>query len=299
MALYDAVTALPFGITLPVTTSVTEVASRLDKALFGLQEMKRSIRLEMVLAAHAVGPMHPQALLLVGPPGTGKTATGEAVAQALGLPFIRISLAGHCDVVALKGSAFAWNSSGIGYFAQALIAARCQNPVVLVDEVDKAGGYSNSSVPNLLAEVLDPAESHRYADLFLQGLNLDLSQVIWVLTANDLSKVPDFVLNRCKVINLRSYNVEEKTTIIKNYFPKQIAASKRLDFTIEVEDEVARRLATEAKSLREAKRMLTEMVALLIEHRKPGGFKHLVVDRWDDSVTPEDDDPQSPIGFRP
>ena len=297
VAVYDALTGLPFGVSKPLTGTAAEVGSLLDKALFGLQEAKRTIRLELVLARHATGPMHPTPLLLWGPPGTGKTAFAEAVAQALGLPFYRISLAGHCDIVALKGSAFSWTAAGTGSFAQALITAGCENAIVLLDEVDKAGGYSQSNVQDGLAEVLDPDQSYRYMDLFLSGLAIDLSKVVWVLTANNLERVPDFVMNRCKAIELRAYTDEEKLVIVRKYFPLQIVRSRRLGFSIEVTEEVGRRLVAETDSLREAKRVLTELVALAIEDRLPGSFGEIRIDTWEGTAGDTDDRP--PMGFRP
>jgi len=229
----------------------------------------------------------------------GKTAVAEAIAEALGLPFVRISLAGHCDIPALKGSAYTWNSSGIGYLAQALIAAGAENLVMLLDEADKSGGYANSTVSNLYAEILDPDQAHRYQDLFLPGLEIDLSQVQFVLTANDIRAVPDFATNRCKVIRLRSYTADERLTIIRDFFPQQIVGARRLGFTIFVAPDIARRLAAEAESLREARRMLTEMVAWAIEQKEPGSFESLTIDTWDDCVLDADGDSGQQIGFRP
>jgi ATP-dependent Lon protease len=300
VVLYEALTGLPFGITAPTNKSIADVRRRLDEALFGLDEVKASVRLELVLAAHAEGPAHPTSLLLAGPPGVGKTAVAEAIAQALGVPFIRISLAGHCDVTQLKGSAFVWRDSGIGHLAQSLIAAGCENCVLLLDEVDKTGGYSNSSVSDLLAEVLDPDQARRYADLFLSGITIDLSKCYFVLTANDLSSVPDFAVNRCKLITLRSYTEDERAVIIRKYFPRQIQNARRLGFSIEVSPEIAQRLACVAPSLRDAKRMLTELVALAIEDRQPGTFKKITIDAWDEAVVRSgDDDSPQPMGFRP
>ncbi len=296
LTLHDALTGLPFGISMRPNSDIAQVASRLDGALYGLDDVKRAIRLELVLATHATGPMHPTPLLLVGPPGTGKTAVAEAIASAVGLPFVRVSLAGHCDIVHLKGSAFSWSSSGPGIFVQSLIAAQSQAAVILLDECDKSGGYANSSVTNLLGELLDPDQCYRYQDLFLTGLPIDLSEIIWVLTANDLDKVPDFVQNRCKVISLRNYTAEEKLVIIRDFFPTQIAKHRGFDFSISVDPEVAQRLASKASSLREAKRMLTEMVAGALERKTPGTFTSLIVNTWDDAVVTKE--PEAPkMGF--
>jgi ATP-dependent Lon protease len=296
LSLHETLTGLPFGISIPPNSNIAQVGSRLDATLYGLVEVKHAIRIELILAAHATGRMHPTPLLLVGPPGTGKTAVAEAVASALDLPFVRISLAGHCDVVHLKGSAFSWSSSGPGIIVQSLIATKSQAAIVLLDECDKSGGYSNSNVTNVLAELLDPDQCHRYQDLFLSGLPIDLSEIIWVLTANDLEKVPDFVQNRCKAIHLRNYTAEEKLVIIRDFFPKQIVKHRGFDFSISVGLDVAQRLAAEANSLREAKRMLTEMIAGALERKSPGTFRHLSVDTWDDAVVTKEPDPPR-IGF--
>jgi ATP-dependent Lon protease len=130
----------------------------------------------------------------------------------------------------------------------------------------------------------------------LPGLSIDLSKITWVLTANDLDKIPDFVRDRCKIIYLRNYTTGEKLVIVKDFFPGQIARRQGFDFSISVGLDVARRLAEEAGSLREAKRMLTEMVAGVLEHKTPGTFGNLSVDTWDDTVVTGEPDPPR-IGF--
>jgi ATP-dependent Lon protease len=176
------------------------------------------------------------------------------------------------------------------------MGAGCENPVLLLDEVDKTGGYSNSAVITLLAEVLDPDQSCRYQDVFLQGVPIDLSKVTWVLTANDREAIPEYVVNRCQLIMVPQYSDAEKRTIIRDYFPRQIRAARRFPFAIRVTDAIAQKLATRTASLREAKRVLSDLVATALEKREPGTFKVLWTTTWDDTVLPPPEGPQK-MGF--
>ena len=282
--LFASVLALPFGIVREPLRDVARISRALDAALFGLEAVKSQIRNQMVLRAHARSMPRSAPLLLVGPPGTGKTAVAEAVATALGLPFFSAALGGNCDTIFLRGSHFSWASATPGFFARTLMSAGCLNPVILLDELDKAGGYAHGDLSDTLTEVFDVNQAHRYRDLFLMDIPIDLSKVLWVATANDLDKVPAYIVNRCKVIAVPPYGVAERAVIIQQYFPAQLRRQLDLAFAIEVSGSVAGRIANECGSLREAKQFLVDLVASELAKHAPGTVKKLLLGTWDPSL---------------
>ena len=299
--LFTSLCVLPFGITRAPCRDSAEVKAQLDASLYGMHRVKHEIRNHLVLMAHAEGTPSPQPLLLVGPPGTGKTAVGEVIASALQLPFFKTSLACACDTIFFRGSHYGWTASAPGFFTKTLMAAGCENPVILLDEIDKAGGHGHGDVIDTLAEVFDPTQSHHFNDLFLTEVPIDLSRVMWIATANDLSRVPGYIADRCKVINVQRYSEQERGIIITKYLPAQIRRQLALGFPVVVEDEVAQELAKGTESLREAKAALTDLIARALTERIPGTVKRLFLKTWDPSVLlpAEESHRPRPIGFLP
>jgi MoxR-like ATPase len=283
-ALFSSILSLPFGIIQQPCRDLDQISAALDAALFGLKGVKDEIRNQLVLRAHAPGMPRSAPLLLVGPPGTGKTAVAQAIAAALGLPFFTAALGGNCDTIFLRGSHYSWASATPGFFAKTLMSAGCLNPVVLLDELDKAGGYAHGDLSDTLTEVFDVNQAHKYRDLFLMDIPIDLSKVLWVATANDLNKMPPYIVNRCKVIKVPAYGLAERKIIIQQYFPAQLRQQLDVAFGIEVSDSVAAQVATATDSLREAKQLLIDLVARELLSKAPGTVKRLTLSTWDPSL---------------
>ena len=296
--LFSSIMSLPFGITWTPCRDHARARATLDAALFGLQRVKNEIANHLVLVAHAQGVPSPRPLLLVGPPGTGKTAVGEAVANALELPLFKASLACAVDTMFFRGSHYGWAASAPGYFSKTLMTAKCENPVILLDEIDKAGGHGHGDVVDTLAEVFDPTQSHHFNDLFLVEVPIDLSRVTWIATANDLARVPAYIADRCRIIRVRQYREDERRVIIQKYLPAQIKKELRLGFPITVGEAVMRELAKGTESLREAKGALMELIARELTDKKPGTVRRLSLKTWDASVVcPLESSVRRPIGF--
>ena len=176
-------------------------------------------------------------LVLVGPPGVGKTSLGESVARALGRPFVRVAVGGVRDEAEIRGHRRTYVGSRPGRIVRALTEAGTMNPVLLIDEIDKlqAGGFSGDPASALL-EVLDPAQNHTFRDHYLE-LDLDLSDVLFLATANQLETIPGPLLDRMEIVQLDGYTEDEKVAIAKHHlFPRQREKAGLRDDELDVTD---------------------------------------------------------------
>jgi ATP-dependent Lon protease len=264
----DTVLDLPFGELADETTDLAGARGILDADHEGLDKVKeriveflavRVLRRERGLGA-ASGRGSGAILALVGPPGVGKTSLGESVARALGRPFVRVAVGGVRDEAEIRGHRRTYVGSRPGRIVRALTEAGAMNPVLLIDEVDKlqAGGFSGDPASALL-EVLDPAQNHTFRDHFLE-IDLDLSDVLFLATANVLDTIPGPLLDRMEIVQLDGYTEDEKVAIAKHHlFPRQRDKAGLRDGELEITDDAYRAVVagwTREAGVRELERQL-------------------------------------------
>ncbi|GHH69515.1 Lon protease [Streptosporangium violaceochromogenes] len=184
-------------------------------------------------------------LALIGPPGVGKTSLGESVARAMGRTFVRVALGGVRDEAEIRGHRRTYVGAQTGRIVRAIREAGSMNPVVLLDEVDKVGSDYRGDPTAALLEVLDPAQNHTFRDHYLE-VELDLSDVLFLATANVLEAIPGPLLDRMEVVTLDGYTEDEKVAIARDHLlPRQLDKAGLSAEDVLFEEEALRRLAGE------------------------------------------------------
>ncbi len=220
----DTVTEIPWGERSQDHLDVTEARAVLDADHTGLDDVKdriieylavRKLRADRGLAASG-GRGSGAIVALVGPPGVGKTSLGESVARALGRSFARVSLGGVRDEAEIRGHRRTYVGAQPGRIVRALREAGTMNPVFMLDEVDKLGSDWRGDPSSALLEVLDPAQNHTFRDHYLE-VDLDLSDVLFIATANVADTIPGPLLDRMEVIHLDGYTEDEKVAIAREH----------------------------------------------------------------------------------
>ena len=188
------------------------------------------------LQSYTVGTV----ICFVGPPGVGKTSLGQSIARTLGRPFERISLGGLRDEAELRGHRRTYIGAMPGRIIQALHRAEVKNPLIMLDELDKVGMDYRGDPASVLLEILDPQQNHSFRDLYLD-LDFDLSQVLFIGTANNLSHVPPPLLDRLEIIELSGYSPQEKINIAQKYLlPRQISKAGLPDNAVQLPESTLR-----------------------------------------------------------
>ena len=217
----DWITLLPWGVHSTDKLDLELARKALDKDHYGLQDVKERI-LEFLAVGMMRGEVAGSIILLVGPPGVGKTSIGKSIANALGRTFYRFSVGGMRDEAEIKGHRRTYIGAMPGKFIQAMKEAETENPVIMLDEIDKIGASYHGDPASALLEALDPEQNSDFLDHYLD-LRFDLSKVLFVCTANQLDSIPAPLLDRMELISLSGYITQEKLQIARRYLlPRQL-----------------------------------------------------------------------------
>ena len=243
------VTDLPWGEYSDDNDSIKKAREVLDSDHYGLTEVKELI-LEFLSTVIKRGSVSGSIICLVGPPGVGKTSIGKSIASALGREFFRFSVGGMRDEAEIKGHRRTYVGAMPGKLIQALKRLGTSNPVIMLDEIDKIGTSFRGDPASALLEVLDPEQNDSFLDHYLD-VPYDLSNVLFVTTANQLDTIPRPLLDRMEIISVAGYIQQEKVEIAKQYLiPKQLKeqgfAEDEISFTDDALAYIANRYAREA-----------------------------------------------------
>lgn len=211
----DWLTIIPWGMFSKERHDLDKADAILQKDHYGLEEIKQRI-LELIGVGTLSGGLKGSIICLVGPPGVGKTSVGKSIARALNRKFYRFSVGGMRDEAEIKGHRRTYIGAMPGKMIQALKQSQAMNPVIMIDEVDKMGSSFHGDPSSALLEVLDPEQNKDFLDHYLD-VRVDLSNVLFIVTANVIDSIPEPLLDRMEVLRLSGYIMEEKLHIASKY----------------------------------------------------------------------------------
>ncbi|MDQ2835939.1 MAG: endopeptidase La [Actinomycetota bacterium] len=267
----DTVLDLPWNNRTEDSYEISEARAILDADHAGLDDVKQRIieylavrRRRADRGLGVIGGRRSGAVLaLVGPPGVGKTSLGESVARAMGRNFVRVALGGVRDEAEIRGHRRTYVGALPGRIVRAIKESGSMNPVVLLDEVDKLGSDYRGDPTAALLEVLDPAQNHTFRDHYLE-VELDLSDVLFLATANVLDSIPGPLLDRMELVQLDGYTEDEKLTIARDHLlPRQLERAGLTPAEVTIGEDALRQLAAEYSreaGVRELERLIARIL---------------------------------------
>ncbi len=268
----DWLLALPWSERSDDLLDVRHARQVLDEDHFGLPDVKDRV-LDYLAVLGLVGKLEGPILCLVGPPGVGKTSMGRSIARAMGRQFVRMSLGGVRDEAEIRGHRRTYIGSQPGRILQAMRRAETVNPVLLLDEIDKLGQDYRGDPSAALLEVLDPEQNRAFNDHYLE-VDYDLSQVLFITTANSLATIPEPLRDRMEILRLPGYLDHEKHAIARQFlFPRQLQRNGIVPESVvippEVTADIVRHYTREA-GVRELERRIGRVARKLARRRVEG-----------------------------
>lgn len=288
----DTVLDLPWNVTTEDSTDLKSAREILDADHHGLDDVKDRIVEYLAVRARRAqrgmsvvgGRGSGAVMVLAGPPGVGKTSLGESVARALGRKFVRVALGGVRDEAEIRGHRRTYVGALPGRIVRAIGEAGSMNPVVLLDEIDKVGSDYRGDPSAALLEVLDPAQNHTFRDHYLD-LDLDLSDVVFLATANVIENIPSALLDRMELVTIDGYTEDDKVAIARDYLlPRQAERAALTADEVQVTDAALRKIAadyTREPGVRQFERLLAKALRKATTTLASGDVTDLVIDEPD------------------
>lgn len=253
----ECLMSLPWEISTEDNKDISKIKSVLDNSHYGLNEIKE--RIIEYIATKDICDKDQSIICFVGPPGVGKTTMAKSIANALNKKFVKISVGGLDDVSEIIGHRKTYIGSYPGKIIQGLKKVKSNNPVFLIDEIDKMNSNNKSNPIASLLDILDKEQNNRFVDNYIEE-EFDLSKVMFILTANDLSSIPTEIKDRLEIIELNSYTIEEKESIAEEYIIPSLNKEYNLNLTFS--DKVVKEIIiyyTKEAGIRELNRCITNI----------------------------------------
>ena len=288
----DTVLDLPWNVTTEDSTDLKAAREILDADHHGLDDVKDRIVEYLAVRARRAqrgmavvgGRGSGAVMVLAGPPGVGKTSLGESVARALGRKFVRVALGGVRDEAEIRGHRRTYVGALPGRIVRAIGEAGSMNPVVLLDEIDKVGSDYRGDPSAALLEVLDPAQNHTFRDHYLD-LDLDLSDVVFLATANVIENIPSALLDRMELVQIDGYTEDDKVAIARDFLlPRQRERAALTADEVTVTDDALRKIAadyTREPGVRQFERLLAKALRKATTKLADGSPSALAIDEPD------------------
>ncbi|KAK9506461.1 hypothetical protein O3M35_008398 [Rhynocoris fuscipes] len=237
----DWLTSLPWGVTSKENLNLNQAVQILDEDHYGMEDVKKRV-LEFIAVSQLKGSTQGKILCFYGPPGVGKTSIAKSIARALNREYFRFSVGGMTDVAEIKGHRRTYVGAMPGKVIQCLKKTKTENPLVLIDEVDKIGKGFQGDPASALLEMLDPEQNANFLDHYLD-VPVDLSKVLFICTANVIDTIPEPLRDRMEMIDVSGYVAEEKLAIAKQYLlPQAMNESGLINQQVNIEDDALKTL---------------------------------------------------------
>lgn len=266
----DYLVSIPWGILTKDESNLNTIKNKLDTTHYGLTKVKERIIEYIAVKLNNKNTASP-IICLVGPPGVGKTTLAESIAKCLNKNFVKISLGGINDPAELIGHRKTYIGSSPGKIITSLIKSKSMNPVILLDEVDKLSKDYKGDPASALLDLLDTNQNSNFVDNYIEEI-INLNNVTWILTANDINLIPPVLQDRLEIIHLDAYLDYEKVTIVKNYLIDRVKKKNGIvNAKVNISDNVIYKIIdgyTKESGVRELERLLNKIIRKIITKYK-------------------------------
>ncbi|WP_317368640.1 endopeptidase La [uncultured Tyzzerella sp.] len=271
---------LPWQQSSDINKDILNIEEQLEKGHFGLEDVKERITEHIAVMQTSKSINITPILCLLGPPGVGKTSIAKSIANALNIKYTRISLGGLRDEAEIRGHRKTYIGAMAGRIIKAINDTKTDNPLILLDEIDKISTDFRGDPSAALLEVLDKEQNKDFKDSYLE-IPFDISKVFFICTANDISKIPAPLRDRLEIIQLSSYTTEEKETIASKFLiPKQLQCHNLSTSNLKISKSIIKKIITEytrETGVRQLERNIAKLCRKTVKLRLEGNYKNITI----------------------